>query len=50
MSGIEGLADWQQLIRSRNGLGVVTTGYVVAFTDGRDTAARVDLASPRAGR
>jgi hypothetical protein len=40
---VENLQRWQGRIVSRNGDGIATSGYVVAFTDGRDTADRVSV-------
>lgn len=42
------LQSWQDLVTRRNDFGVVTSGYVVAFTDGRDTAERVTATSAAA--
>jgi formylglycine-generating enzyme required for sulfatase activity len=42
ISGVSWLQSWQETIMSRNSNGVVTTGYLVTFTDGRDTSARVE--------
>jgi len=41
VSAVSSLQAWQSQIMARNKDGVVTSGYVVAFTDGRDTSERV---------
>lgn len=40
---VSNASQWQDRIVSQNDLGVVTSGYVVAFTDGRDSANRVAI-------
>lgn len=42
LSGVRDLQRWQEVVMSRNAGGVVTSGYVVVFTDGADTSERVD--------
>jgi len=44
VSAVSSLQTWQSQIMARNDDGVVTSGYVVAFTDGRDTSERVTAA------
>ncbi len=41
--GVESLRMWQAEVMQRNDQGLVTTGYLVAFTDGLDTADRRPL-------
>jgi hypothetical protein len=37
-SSVQSLQDRQQRVMDRNQLGIVTSGYLVTFTDGRDTS------------
>ncbi|HMA97129.1 MAG TPA: hypothetical protein VKP30_30805, partial [Polyangiaceae bacterium] len=41
-SGVEDLQTWQEKILANNQGGVVTSGYLVVFTDGRDTSKLVE--------
>lgn len=41
LNGITDLQRWQQRVMARNANGVVSSGYLVVFTDGADTSERV---------
>jgi hypothetical protein len=42
-SGVEDLRTWQERVIERNRGWAASSGYAVVFTDGRDTAGRIDL-------
>ncbi len=41
VQGVGDLQEWQENVMAANDLGVVTSGFAVVFTDGRDTSDRV---------